>query len=222
MFLALFITLAVSVAIATIFLVTIGHRLRFSSRIAAILAGAALAIVSGEVVARVGDLAAEPVLYAEMAILAAVVFVALVRPRWNPLGQVFFATFLAAAVSYIVFALTLTFSGGMTVIGTVVSALLLLLEGFALTLAGYFVFEGCDVICRVRPTRPEPAFDANYLPKVSLQVPSYNEPPDLLIETIKSLDAIDYPNLEIIVIDNNTEERELWEPVAEFCESPIG
>jgi cellulose synthase/poly-beta-1,6-N-acetylglucosamine synthase-like glycosyltransferase len=219
MFLALFITLAVAVGISTVILVTVGHRVRLSSRLVATVTGAAIAVASGELVARVGDLAPQPVLFAEMAILATVVVVALARPRWNPPGQVFFATFLAAAVSYMVFAATLTFSGGMTVIGTIASAALLGLELFALTLAGYFVFEGCDVICRVRPTRPEPVFDPNHLPKVSLQVPAYNEPPELLIETIKSLDAIDYPNLEIIVIDNNTEERELWEPVQEFCAS---
>ena len=219
MFLALFITLAVAVAISTVILVTAGHRVRVSSRLVAIVVGAAIAVGSGELVARVGDLAPQPVLFAEMAILATVVIVAFARPRWNPPGQVFFATFVAAAVSYMVFAASLTFGGGMTVIGTIASAALLGLELFALTLAGYFVFEGCDVICRTRRTRPEPAFDPAYAPKVSLQVPAYNEPPDLLIETIKSLDAIDYPNLEIIVIDNNTEERALWEPVAEFCAS---
>lgn len=219
MFLALFITLAVAVGISTVMLVTAGHRLRFASRLIAIVCGAAIAIGSGELVARVGDLAPEPVLFAEMAILASVVVVALARPKWNPIGQVFFATFLSAAVSYVVFAASLTFGGGMTVIGTAASAALLALEGFALTIAGYFVFEGCDVICRVRATRHEPMFDPKHLPKVSLQVPSYNEPPDLLIETIQSLDAIDYPNLEIIVIDNNTEDRELWEPVAAFCGS---
>jgi cellulose synthase/poly-beta-1,6-N-acetylglucosamine synthase-like glycosyltransferase len=218
MFLALFITLALAVGIATVALVTIGHRVRFSSRLVAITAGCALAVVSGEVVARVGRFAAEPVLGAEIAIAAATVLVALTRPRWNPVGQVFFATFLAAAISYVVFAVTITFTG-LGVIGMVASTLLLGLEVFALTLAGYFVYEGCDIICRVRPTRPEPRFDPSYLPKVSLQVPAYNEPPELLIETIKSLDAIDYPNLEIVVIDNNTPEKELWEPVAAFCES---
>jgi hypothetical protein len=218
MFLALFITLAVAVGVATVALVTIGHRVRWGSRLAAIVGGCALAIVSGEIVARVGRLAAEPVLWAEIAIVAAAVLVALTRPRWNPIGQVFFATFLAAAVSYVVFATTITFTG-LGIVGMVASTLLLALEIFALTLAGYFVYEGCDIICRIRPTRPEPVFDPGYLPKVSLQVPAYNEPPELLIETIKSLDGIDYPNLEIIVIDNNTPERELWEPVAEFCES---
>jgi hypothetical protein len=65
MFLALFITLATAVAVATLVLVVTGHRVRFTSRLLAIVAGAALAIGCGEIVARVGNIAPEPVLLAE-------------------------------------------------------------------------------------------------------------------------------------------------------------
>jgi cellulose synthase/poly-beta-1,6-N-acetylglucosamine synthase-like glycosyltransferase len=103
------------------------------------------------------------------------------------------------------------------VIGTVASGLLLVLEVGALTLAAWYTFDGCDVVCRGRWRRPEPRFDASYTPKVSLQVPAYNEPPDMLIETIRSLEAIDYPALDIIVIDDNTPDPETWKPVEEYC-----
>jgi cellulose synthase/poly-beta-1,6-N-acetylglucosamine synthase-like glycosyltransferase len=53
---------------------------------------------------------------------------------------------------------------------------------------------------------------------VSLQVAAYNEPPDMLIETIRSLEAIDYPNFEVVVIDNNTKDPAVWQPVADYCE----
>jgi cellulose synthase/poly-beta-1,6-N-acetylglucosamine synthase-like glycosyltransferase len=53
---------------------------------------------------------------------------------------------------------------------------------------------------------------------VSLQVAAYNEPPHMLIETIMSLEAIDYPNFEVVVIDNNTEDPAVWQPVADYCE----
>src|SRR5262249_8324060 len=41
-------------------------------------------------------------------------------------------------------------------------------------------------------------------PKVSIHVAICNEPPAMVIQTIESLAALDYPNLEVIIIDNNT------------------
>jgi exo-beta-1,3-glucanase (GH17 family)/cellulose synthase/poly-beta-1,6-N-acetylglucosamine synthase-like glycosyltransferase len=55
------------------------------------------------------------------------------------------------------------------------------------------------------------------LPKVSLHVPIYNEPPQMVIETVNSLAALDYPNLEILVIDNNTKDPAVWGPVEAHC-----
>jgi len=36
----------------------------------------------------------------------------------------------------------------------------------------------------------------------SLQIAAYNEPPDMLIETIASAERIDYPDFEVLVIDS--------------------
>jgi hypothetical protein len=52
---------------------------------------------------------------------------------------------------------------------------------------------------------------------VSLHIPAYNEPPELLIETIKAVERIDYPNFEVVVIDNNTKDPAVWGPVEEYC-----
>ncbi|HYZ91594.1 MAG TPA: glycosyltransferase [Actinomycetota bacterium] len=217
MFLGLFITFFVAMGAATLLLVTLGHRIRFASRILGLLLGTGLALGSGEVVARYWALDPDSILTSQVILVAAIGFVALTRPKWNPLGQAFFGTFLAAAGSYVFFALAITFAGSLSVVPFIVSFLLLVLELFALALAAYFVFEGVDILCRTKPLRPEPAFDPAYLPKVSLQIPAYNEPPDMLIETIQSIEGIDYPNLEIIVIDNNTTDPDLWRPVEEFC-----
>jgi exo-beta-1,3-glucanase (GH17 family)/cellulose synthase/poly-beta-1,6-N-acetylglucosamine synthase-like glycosyltransferase len=54
-------------------------------------------------------------------------------------------------------------------------------------------------------------------PKVSLHLPIHNEPPQMVIETIDSLAALDYPNLEILVIDNNTKDPAVWRPVEAHC-----
>ncbi|MFH1123912.1 MAG: glycosyltransferase [Pseudomonadota bacterium] len=55
------------------------------------------------------------------------------------------------------------------------------------------------------------------MPKVSIHVPAYNEPPDMLKETLDALAALDYPDFEVIVIDNNTRNPALWQPVETYC-----
>jgi len=56
-----------------------------------------------------------------------------------------------------------------------------------------------------------------YQPKVSIHVPAYNEPPDMLIETLDALAKLDYPNYEVLVIDNNTKDENVWKPVQAHC-----
>jgi exo-beta-1,3-glucanase (GH17 family)/cellulose synthase/poly-beta-1,6-N-acetylglucosamine synthase-like glycosyltransferase len=55
------------------------------------------------------------------------------------------------------------------------------------------------------------------LPMVSIHVPAYNEPPDMMIETLNALARLDYPRFEVIVIDNNTRDPEVWKPVEAHC-----
>ncbi|HVH83911.1 MAG TPA: glycosyltransferase [Steroidobacteraceae bacterium] len=54
-------------------------------------------------------------------------------------------------------------------------------------------------------------------PKVSIHVPAYNEPPDMLIETLDALARLDYPDFEVLVIDNNTRDESVWRPVEAHC-----
>ena len=62
-----------------------------------------------------------------------------------------------------------------------------------------------------------PAPHGVLLPKVSLHVPICNEPPHMVRQTLDALAALDYPDFEVLVIDNNTVDPALWEPVAEHC-----
>ena len=55
------------------------------------------------------------------------------------------------------------------------------------------------------------------LPRVSIHVPAYNEPPDMLIETLDALARLDYPDFEVLVIDNNTPDEAVWRPVEAHC-----
>ena len=54
-------------------------------------------------------------------------------------------------------------------------------------------------------------------PKVSIHVPAYNEPPDMVIETLEALARLDYSNFEVLVIDNNTRDEAVWRPVEAHC-----
>jgi cellulose synthase/poly-beta-1,6-N-acetylglucosamine synthase-like glycosyltransferase len=55
------------------------------------------------------------------------------------------------------------------------------------------------------------------LPKVSIHVPAYNEPPAMVIETLEALARLDYPDYEVIVVDNNTTDEAVWRPVEARC-----
>jgi exo-beta-1,3-glucanase (GH17 family)/cellulose synthase/poly-beta-1,6-N-acetylglucosamine synthase-like glycosyltransferase len=63
------------------------------------------------------------------------------------------------------------------------------------------------------PTQPR----EEALPKVSLHLPCYNEPPEMVKMTIDSLMKLDYPDFEILIIDNNTKDPAVWQPVEEYC-----
>ena len=54
-------------------------------------------------------------------------------------------------------------------------------------------------------------------PRVSIHLPIYNEPPQMVAETLNALARLDYDNFEVIVLDNNTPEPETWRPVEAHC-----
>ncbi len=54
-------------------------------------------------------------------------------------------------------------------------------------------------------------------PKVSIHVPSYNEPPQMVIQTLNALARLDYPDYEVILLDNNTKDPADWKPVEAHC-----
>ena len=64
------------------------------------------------------------------------------------------------------------------------------------------------------PSRPLKPADR----KVSVHLPAYNEPPDMLLETLDALSRLDYPNFEVIVVDNNTRDEAIWRPVEAHCQ----
>jgi len=72
------------------------------------------------------------------------------------------------------------------------------------------------VTMRRRAFEPLRADDAD-LPMISVQVPAYDEPPEMLKETLDALARLDYPRFEVLVIDNNTPDEATWRPIEVHC-----
>lgn len=80
--------------------------------------------------------------------------------------------------------------------------------------------ESLEVLLRKRWRRQrgpllEP--ERERFPFVSIHVPCHSEPPRLVIATLDRLARLDYPDFEVLVIDNNTADEQLWRPVERHC-----
>ncbi len=53
--------------------------------------------------------------------------------------------------------------------------------------------------------------------RVSIHLPCYAEPPEVVKETMNRLAALDYRNFEVLVCDNNTRDEALWRPLEAHC-----
>ncbi len=54
-------------------------------------------------------------------------------------------------------------------------------------------------------------------PKVSIHIPAYREPPEMLKQTLDAVARLNWPNLECVVVLNNTPDPALVEPVRAHC-----
>jgi cellulose synthase/poly-beta-1,6-N-acetylglucosamine synthase-like glycosyltransferase len=66
---------------------------------------------------------------------------------------------------------------------------------------------------------PAPADDIGAFPKVSIHIPAYYEPPEMLKQTLDAVARLDYPNFECVVIINNTPDPAFWQPIQDHCRS---
>jgi glycosyltransferase involved in cell wall biosynthesis len=154
-------------------------------------------------------------------ILASLVWLPVTR-RWNGRAHLCWASSVFLFVVYLTFALTWTLDAGLGPASTIGGVLLWLFEVCAAVLSCAYLWELCDALgteqWRRRVSRPvPPPGGAAEPPFVSLHVPAHNEPPDMVIDTLRSLLQLDYPRYEIILIDDNTDDEQLWRPVEEWC-----
>ncbi|WP_245326949.1 glycosyltransferase, partial [Bradyrhizobium sacchari] len=70
------------------------------------------------------------------------------------------------------------------------------------------------LLARGKPVENVPE---NYYPKVSIHIPAYFEPVDMLKQTLDALSRLNYPNYECVVIINNTPDPAFWQPIQDHC-----
>jgi exo-beta-1,3-glucanase (GH17 family)/cellulose synthase/poly-beta-1,6-N-acetylglucosamine synthase-like glycosyltransferase len=58
-----------------------------------------------------------------------------------------------------------------------------------------------------------------HAPKVSIHIPACCESPDMLKATLDSVARLDYPNLECVLVINNTPDPAYWRPIEEHCQT---
>lgn len=142
--------------------------------------------------------------------------------RWSDLrltGQIFYAVLIQVVFSMLVRAIMAglneniisgsTIAWGTLVMAQVVLLVLLLVDGLELT---EVMWTNRRRAFKPREWTPPP--DA---PKVSIHVPCYNEPPHMVMQTLDALARLNYPNFEVLVIDNNTKDEEVWRPLEAYC-----
>ncbi len=190
---------------------------RITEVILAALGVAAVAALACFLTAELWGLPADGLETAAYLLWIVSVVVIVLRPDTNVVGQVFYAAYAAAGFTFLAFAALVAVAATRSIVEALTSSLLILLD-----LAAFLVWNSninyvSDVLCRTRHSRPLPEADPTYQPMVSLHIPAYNEPPEMLIETIKAVERIDYPNFEIVVLDNNTTDPAVYGPVEEYC-----
>ncbi len=147
-----------------------------------------------------------------------------VTRRWNGRAHLCWSTSIFLFVVYLAYVLDWTFASHLGAASTVGGVLLWLFEVFAALLACAYLWEICDAIGsetwhrQVTPTATAQLPAVRDLPFVSLHVPAHNEPPGMVIDTLRSLMRLEYPSYEVILIDDNTDDESLWRPVEQWCQ----
>jgi cellulose synthase/poly-beta-1,6-N-acetylglucosamine synthase-like glycosyltransferase/ketosteroid isomerase-like protein len=193
-----------------------GHRLRVGHWLASLLYFAAVEAAAMATLLVTGNSAFGPSEWAPACVVG--VLVVALTEDWNALGQVSMATTVTLSLSYLVYLGYVTALSHLGYLSVAFSLVLIALQASALVLLCAGGHEMLDVLCRIRWRRvAAPVSIPGYAPRVSLHVPTYNEPPDMVRETLEALAHLDYPNFEVLVIDNNTKDEALWHPLQADC-----
>ncbi len=143
--------------------------------------------------------------------------------RWENLrtmGKVFFAVLVQFAMSLIIWTMSVPMIKDFAPATEVMFSFLLPLQVMLLVvvlISGFELTELTWARSMKRKFLPFTPDTPARFPKVSLHLPICNEPPEMVKITLDSLARLDYPNFEVIVLDNNTKDPNVWRPVQEYC-----
>jgi len=136
-------------------------------------------------------------------------------------GLLFFGLVANLAVSVIFWSASIGAQQYQTPITAVFWGILILMQVMAAAILLIESLEIAEVIWHHKTARtfqPLTPSESFKYPKVSLHLPIHNEPPMMVRKTLEALAKVDYPNLEVLVMDNNTYDPTIWEPVRDDCE----
>ena len=170
-----------------------------------------------------GDGAAWPLAAALVALVPTGSLIIGRNGAWTGWARVTMACLAQAAAVYLLYTALVTETTSRGALGLALGIVLWVVQLASLLLTLSFAFEILDVLGRRRfPARdaaaaaPEP----ERWPAVCIQIPAYNEPPELLAETIEAVMRQDYPGRWMVqVVDNNTPDEATWRPIEELCRS---
>ncbi len=195
----------------------VGHRLRRSHWLLSIAGIAAVEVAAARVLLALGQGA--PSTAGWIVLGAAAIGTIAAAERWNAIGHACFTVTLSLSSLFLLYIVHVMVTSHLGPISLVFSLLLFGLQALALLLLIASSYEILDVICRTHWRHVhEPSSIVSRLPRVSIHVPAYNEPPEMVKETLDALAKLNYPSFEVIVIDDNTTDQKLWKPVEAHCQ----
>jgi exo-beta-1,3-glucanase (GH17 family)/glycosyltransferase involved in cell wall biosynthesis len=141
--------------------------------------------------------------------------------RFRLVGRFVFLALIQLAAALIVWSATVPFFFYLDVVDWGMLVLLFPAQLAILAILLINGFEFTEVLWRKRWLRHFGLLQADppeRQPFVSIHLACYNEPPEMVIATLDSLAALDYHNFEVLVLDNNTKNEDVWKPVQAYCE----
>jgi len=138
------------------------------------------------------------------------------KMHWR--GMTFFAVLIQLLISFFVWVIYLYTRQYLSLEMAIVWTIMVFLQLGLIFVVISQSFEAAELLSNeslsrdFKPAAPDPHFT----PKVSIHVPIYNEPVEMVKMTLTKLLELDYKNFEVLVIDNNTKDEAVWKPIQDF------
>lgn len=162
---------------------------------------------------------AEKALWASLMAFIPIIFIAWRFQSWGLGGVVSMAVLLQACITTLVIAWNLPGDYYYTLRDFIILAGLIMAMALTSLVLMIYAVEFSEVMFKRNWRRiyhrKTPLLASEEL-LVSIHLACYNEPPEMVIATIESLQALDYTNYEVIVVDNNTKDEAKWKPIEAY------